>query len=214
MRQLNGVYTQALNRRHKRVGHLFQGRYKAILVDREAYLLEVSRYVELNPVRAGMVEHPGEWPWSSYQATVGTVKCPPWLETEWLLAQFGDRRTEARVRYAHFIAEGMGQERLCKDLKCQIYLGDERFVAQMQARLRGDSEDVNIPRVQRRPPAPALAVIKAEYTDRNAAMVAAYQTGEYSYHRIAEHFGVHFTTVGRIMRAAKKAKAGMAHSSP
>lgn len=74
----------------------------------------------------------------------------------------------------------------------------------MQARLQGDSKDVNIPRVQRRPPAPALAVIKAEHTDRNAAMVAAYQTGEYSYHWIAKHFGVHFTTVGRIMRAAMR----------
>jgi hypothetical protein len=101
-----------------------------------------------------------------------------------------------------------------KDLKRQIYLGDERFVAQMQARLQGDSRDVNIPRVQRRPPAPALTVIEAEHTDRNAAMIVAYQTGEYSYHRIAEHFGVHFTTVGRIMRATKKVKAGVAHSRP
>jgi hypothetical protein len=60
MRHLNGVYTQAFNRRHGKVGHLFQGRFKAILVDRDAYLLEVCRYVELNPVRAGMVAGPGD----------------------------------------------------------------------------------------------------------------------------------------------------------
>ena len=71
MRPLNGVYSQASNRRHERVGHLFQGRYKAILVDRNAYLMELSRYVVLNPVRAGWVAHPGDWQWSSYRLMTG-----------------------------------------------------------------------------------------------------------------------------------------------
>ena len=71
MRQLNGVFTQASNRRHGRLGHLFQGRFKGILVDKEAYLLELSRYIVLNPVRAGMVNHPKDWKWSSYCPTVG-----------------------------------------------------------------------------------------------------------------------------------------------
>jgi REP element-mobilizing transposase RayT len=71
MRQLNGVYTQSSNRRHARVGHLFQGRFKAILVDSDAYLLELARYVVLNPVRAGMVRKPDKWAWSSYRASMG-----------------------------------------------------------------------------------------------------------------------------------------------
>ncbi len=71
MRQLNGVYTQRFNRQHQRVGHVFQGRYKAIIVQKEAYLLELARYVVLNPVRAGMVGTPDQWPWSSYRATAG-----------------------------------------------------------------------------------------------------------------------------------------------
>jgi REP element-mobilizing transposase RayT len=75
MRQLNGVYTQDFNRTHHRVGHVFQGRYKAILVEKEAYLLELVRYVVLNPVRAGMVRTPGEWPWSSYRATSWRRMC-------------------------------------------------------------------------------------------------------------------------------------------
>ena len=79
MRHINGVYTQACNRRHGKVGHLFQGRFKAILVDREAYLLAVCRYVELNPVRAGMVIEPGDWPWSSYLAHTGRCTAPDWL---------------------------------------------------------------------------------------------------------------------------------------
>jgi len=76
MRQLNGVYTQAYNRRHRQAGHLFQGRYKAIVVDADAYLLEVACYIVLNPVCAGMVSDPGDWAWSSYNATVGEAVAP------------------------------------------------------------------------------------------------------------------------------------------
>jgi putative transposase len=76
MRHINGVYTQAYNRRHRKVGHLFQGRFKAVLVDKDAYLLEVCRYVDLNPVRAGMVRRPQDWTWSSYRAHTGKVDAP------------------------------------------------------------------------------------------------------------------------------------------
>ena len=81
MRHINGIYTQVYNRRHSKVGHLFQGRFKAILVDRDAYLLEVCRYVDLNPVRARMVRAPGNWRWSSYAAHTGTASAPAWLDT-------------------------------------------------------------------------------------------------------------------------------------
>ncbi len=77
MRHLNGVHTQSINRAHRRVGHVFQGRYKAIVVQREAYLLELVRHVVLNPVRAGMVRRAGDWPRSSHRATVGTDPAPP-----------------------------------------------------------------------------------------------------------------------------------------
>ena len=81
MRQLNGVYTQRFNRTYERVGHVFQGRYKAILVQKETYLLELARYVVLNPVRARMVRRAGDWPWSSYRAMVGEAAAPEWLQT-------------------------------------------------------------------------------------------------------------------------------------
>jgi len=207
MRQLNGVYTQLSNRRHRRVGHLLQGRYKAIFVDRDAYLLELTRYVVLNPVRAGIVKHPGNWPWSSYKAMVGTAQGPEWLATGGLLAQFAAKRAMARERYRLFVVEGIGQESIWKDLTRQIYLGDDRFVERMQAKLKGKWDDVNIPRVQRRPPAPPLDLIQAAQGETGRAIVAAYETGEYSYQQIAEHFGLHFTTVGRIVRAARAARA-------
>ena len=95
MRQLNGVYTQGFNRAHQRVGHVFQGRYKAILVERDAYLLELSRYVVLNPVRARMVRTADEWPWSNYRATAGLSPAPNWLNVTWTLATFGQRREPA-----------------------------------------------------------------------------------------------------------------------
>ena len=91
MRQLNGVYTQQFNFRHKRVGHVFQGRYKAIHVDKDDYLLELSRYIVLNPVRAGMVRKVHQWSWSSYHQTIGNEPFPSWLNVNGLrnLADFG-----------------------------------------------------------------------------------------------------------------------------
>jgi putative transposase len=109
MRQLNGVYTQRFNRHHGRVGHVFQGRYKAILVDRQPYLLELIRYVVFNPVRAGMVTSPEHWRWSSYQATAGQVHAPDWLATEWVLRQFGTRWTQAHACFAQFVRDGQTQ---------------------------------------------------------------------------------------------------------
>ena len=205
MRQLNGVYTQASNRRHRRTGHLFQGRYKAILVDADAYLLELTRYVVLNPVRAGMVKDPGRWCWSSYNAMIGEASSPDWLATDGLLAQFAIRRSTAVRRYMQFIAEGIDRESIWKDLNRQVFLGDDQFVSRMQAKAKGLSKDVNIPRVQRRPPAPSLQAIAEAHESRNNAIVAAHATGAYSYQQIAEFFGLHFTTIGKIVRAAKAA---------
>ena len=96
MRQLNGVYTQAFNRDHQRVGHVFQGRYKAIIVEKDSHLLELCRYVVLNPVRADMVSKPGEWKWSSYKSTAYAGKIPDYLTTDWVLGQFSEEKTTAR----------------------------------------------------------------------------------------------------------------------
>ncbi len=204
MRQLNGVFTQGSNRRHKRSGHLFQGRYKAIHVDRNSYFLELARYIVLNPVRAAIVRHPHLWAWSSYSATTGTFPAPVWLTTDDLLAEFGKRGAGARRKYQQFIEEGMGAESIWKDLKAQIYLGDEDFVEQMRGKLGGRDEDVNIPRVQQRGPAPKLGTIRRQHKNRDDAIQAAYETGAYSYQQIAKEFGVHFTTVGRIVRQSMK----------
>ena len=201
MRLLNGMYTQAYNRRHRQVGHLFQGRFKSILVDRDAYLVELSRYVVLNPVRAGMVKDSKSYRWSSYRATVGEVAVPTWLGADVLLAHFGKKRVDARRRYSQFVREGLRQESIWVDLRQQIYLGDEKFVRQMQKNSELQGDELTVPQVQRRTPPPSLDVITGKYRSRNDAIVAAYNSGAYSYREIAEYFGLHLATIGRIVRA-------------
>ncbi len=200
MRQLNGVYTQGSNRRHGRVGHLFQDRFKGILVDKESYLLELTRYVVLNPVRASMVAQPEQWLWSSYRAMVGEEASPKWLATDALLAQFGKTRPAARSRYRDFVTAGLGADSVWAGLRQQIYLGDEGFVERSQSKAKVEGDELSIPQAQRRPPAPSLDVIARQHGERNAAITAAYATGAYNYREIAEYFGLHLATVGRIIR--------------
>lgn len=203
MRQLNGVYTQSSNRRHRRVGHVFQGRFKGILVDSDAYLLELSRYIVLNPVRARMVASPEAWAWSSYRMYTGAVPAAPWLTVDAVLGQFGCQRSQARQRYVEFVGQGIGADSPWKRLRNQVFLGDEEFVKRMQALANLAEDEVQIPVAQRRPPAPTLTAIEARAIDRDTAIVEAYATGAWSYQDIALHFGLHFTTVGRIVRSKR-----------
>jgi len=200
MRQLNGVYTQYVNRRHGRVGHLFQGRFKGILVQKEAYLLELARYIMLNPVRGGMVKDPEEWPWSSYRGTVGLTKKPEFLCTDGLLSAFGDKRRTATRAFARFVAEGKQAGSPWKDLKNQIYLGSDRFVEQMQQRIRDDQSLHEIPVQQRRPVARALAYYVKRYPSRDRAIAEAYRSGAYSMQEIGVYFGVGRMTVSRAVK--------------
>lgn len=102
-------YTAWLNRRHSRIGHLFHGRYKALLVDAENYLLELVRYIHLNPVRAGMAKRADGYRWSGHQALAGQESLP-WMTTDWILSQFGSSLTVARKRYEDFVQEAVGEE--------------------------------------------------------------------------------------------------------
>ena len=123
MRRLNGAYTQAFNRGHGSVGHLFQGRYKSILVEREAYLMDLCRYVVLNPVRAGFATRVGDWRWSSYRATGLGATPPAWLDAAAVLARFGGDGATARAAYRRFVREGLGAPSPWENLRGQIWLG-------------------------------------------------------------------------------------------
>lgn len=203
MRQLNGVYTQKVNRRHGLFGHVFQGRYKAILVQKDAYLMELSRYVVLNPVRAGMVKDVCEWPWSSYPFMIGEQKAPDWLETDWLLSCFGESRSESILHYKNFVREGVGLPPIWENLKYQIYLGQDEFIDKIRKQYDGSTTDElrEVSRLQRRSLAKPLAWYEKNLEDRKQAMVAAYLSGNYSMKEISDQFGVHYSTVSRAIKA-------------
>jgi REP element-mobilizing transposase RayT len=207
MRQLNGVYTQRFNRRHSRVGHVFQGRYKAILVQQEAYLLELARYIVLNPVRSHMVHAAKDWPWSSYRATAGLVTPGEWLHTDWILSVFARRRHTAAERYRAFVAEGKHQPSPWEQLKNQIYLGSDSFVDDMQSKLQPEADLSEIPVAHRRQLAKPLTYFAALNPDRDVAIREAYASGGYTLKDIGDHFRLHYSTVSRIVRRGEQAKS-------
>jgi REP element-mobilizing transposase RayT len=201
MRQLNGVYTQRFNRRHRLVGHLFQGRFTGVLVERETHLLELARYVVLNPVRAGMVTDAAEWPWSSYAAMTGATATPSWLTTDWLLSRFGQDRHKARMRYVDFVRAGVGQAPIWEALRHQLFLGSEAFVEQIIAAQKTDHDGLReVCAAHRRALAKPLALYDTSYHDRREAMAKAYLDGGYTMREIADHFQVHYATVSRAVR--------------
>jgi putative transposase len=205
MRQLNGIYTQRFNRRHGRVGHVYQGRYKAIIVQKESYLMELARYIVLNPVRARMVCLAEEWPWSSYRATATLCAAPRWLTIDWLLGAFSERRDEAAKRYCAFVAEGSDQPSPWEKLKSQIFLGSEYFVESLQRKIGSDTSLHEIPFAQKRALPKPLAQIADEYP-RDDAIAQAYASGGYSLKEIGDHFGLHYSRVSRIVKKQQLTK--------
>jgi putative transposase len=214
MRHINGVYTQNFNRRHGTVGPLFQGRFKAILVDRDAYLLEVCRYVELNPERAQMVATPADWPWSSYRAHVGalTSASPPWLGSADLYGHLlgHDADTPAQVRqaqrlYAQFVQAGHQQPLWERGLNKQIYLGDDAFVARMQsvATQAAALASKEVPKAQRSTPR-TLAYWLKECSSRHEALRCAHVLSGISMTALGAELGL---TVARVSQLVAKAEA-------
>ena len=200
MRQLNGLYTQAYNRRHRRVGHLFQGRFKAILVEKEAHLLELCRYVVLNPVRAKMVKHPEKWGWSSYQMTAGEAAIPDYLTADWILGQFGSRLHGAQRRYRQYVAEGIGTSSPWEKLQGQIYLGSKDFVREHQP----DRLIREVPRKQTQAHRPELKELFSVKKNLDPLIREAYRRYGYRMAEIGVHLGVHYSTVSRWLRRAEK----------
>lgn len=208
MRQLNGVYTQKFNWWYNRTGHTFQGRYKSILVEKQNYLLEVCRYVVLNPVRAHLILDPYEWNWSSYRATAGYEKPTECLTVDWVLGRFSNRREEARKSYQIFIREGIGKNPFTKELAGKIILGTERFVEAMTQIIENKEEMKEVPRVQRYVGRPTLKDLfnTKDQTDKDAlrlSMRVAYCHG-YTMKEIGDHLGIHYATVSRALKRAEK----------
>lgn len=220
LRHLNGVYTQAFNRRHHRVGHLFQGRFKAIVVEKDAYLLELCRYIVLNPVRAGLVSHPRAYAWSSYRATGGEAAVPPWLTVDWVLEQFATTRRVAQEAYLGFVNEGMrGGPSPWDRVVGQLYLGSRPFIHRVQRYMERRS-DQEIPHRQRHPErlsadevlgtvargygVPVSQLLRRTRRPSEARQVAVYGLRRYAglgLTAIARRMGIGYTTVSRRVAA-------------
>lgn len=152
MRHINGAYTTYFNVKRKRAGHLFQGRYKAILVEADAHALELTRYLHLNPVRAGMVARPEDYPWSSYRGYIGQAEPPNWLRTGFVLDTLAPGRAQAQKTYRRFVEDGR-QSQNASPLQAVVaatLLGSETFVAAMTERhLRGKRTDRHVPALKK-----------------------------------------------------------------
>jgi len=218
MRRLNGVYTQSFNRRHGRVGHVFQGRYKAILVDKENYLLELCRYIVLNPVRAKIAMTAEKWEWSSYRGTSGETAAAKWLAVDKVVSLFAGRRST----YRRFVADGITQGSIWERLSGQIYLGKEEFLERMQKIVERRATQ-GIVRAQRKPSTPsvdeivntvglAYGISASEVLDRNnveAYWLAAYlmrRIGNLSLGDVARRVGVSAARISQIQTKIENEK--------
>lgn len=226
IRHLNGVYTQRFNRRHHRWGHLFQGRYHAILVDKDSYLKELCRYVVLNPVRAKMVKQPKEWKWSSYRAMAGYETAPLWLTTSWLLGQFHRTRHKAQEQYRQFVLEGVkDKESPWENLSSQIVLGTKEFEKHVRHRLGGrhhreapqkqqelgrpQAADVmkRVAKLFKVPEEGLLTVTRRPNEGREVAMWALRQACGIRLGEIAGKMGVGYSAVAHaVIRVRRRAK--------
>ncbi|OGR45377.1 MAG: hypothetical protein A2X35_03800 [Elusimicrobia bacterium GWA2_61_42] len=199
MRYFNGVYTQAFNRKHGKVGHLFQGRYKAILIEKSSHLLEACRYIVLNPVRAGICGRPGDWPWSSYLVTAGLSKAEPFLSIGWVLEQFETDRAIAAGRYVEFVADGHDVD-IWDDLVAGMVLGSPEFTSRHFLDAHGAGDMGEVPKVQRYADRPDLKEVMCVPGGKWANALRAVDHFGYTQQEISRYLGVHYTTVSRHLR--------------
>jgi putative transposase len=159
MQRIEGTYAQRFNRRHDRCGHLFGGRFKSRLVEKESYLLELSRYVVLNPVQAGVVARPEDYVWSSYRAKAGYEAAPAWLDMSGL-DQFSSDRKAARAEYRAFVEAKVGVEPTIWDnLVGQVYLGSAEFIERVQEVIDEKPRSSEHPRAQRDVGRPSISAV-------------------------------------------------------
>ena len=201
MKRLNGSYSQYYNLRYQRVGHVFQGRFKAILVEKDSYLLELARYIVLNAVRARMVHTAKEWPWSSYLSTAGFTTANDYLTTDWILSGFDENKKVACGKYRQFVEQGLNQPSPWESLKNQVYLGSDSFVDDMLERINPEQSLQDIPTPQKLKPPKPLEYYQSKYENPVEAMAKAYLSGHYTLTEVGKQFLVSYATVSRAVKS-------------
>lgn len=209
MQYLNSAYSGYYNARHKRVGHLLQGRYKAILVEKDNYLLELTRYIHLNPVRAKIVENPSAYRWSSYRVYEGREKTADWLSLSEVMEQFSANSQEAFQKYKEFVEDRLEEkvkENLLSGVVYQCFLGGRRFVETMKAKVETPGSEVSYRKglLAKDPQLLVNLVRKQKLGDRWEKKLSIYFLRRYSnmsLQEICDYFGGgHYSTVGQTVK--------------
>lgn len=204
MHFVNGVFTQASNLRHGRTGHLLEGRYRSVIVDNDIYLWNANLYVVLNPVAAGVVTHPADWPWSSFRATAGLepshrLLCLDWLD--WVIG--GQNRDESQRRYREMLATP--PESFPVD-GTDVFGGDDLKTA-IRQEIGATFHQVRVPQAYKALARPALAELFAgnpAKSERNERAIRAHVVHGYRLSEIAEALRIHPNTLGRIVRTLRQ----------
>lgn len=159
---INGSYSAYFNTKHDRVGHLFQGRYKAILVQKDAYAQELSRYIHLNPVRGGLAALPSDYRWSSYHFYIGLVEKPHWLQTDFILAYFGEKKALAQTNYQKFVKDGLKTtvNNPLGETFASTFLGSPEFIKDIRKKIAMDINDIDLPALKQVVSNPSLKDIE------------------------------------------------------
>jgi len=205
MGYLNGIYALWLNKKYKRVGHLFQGRYRSIIVEKEAYLIALCKYIVLNPVREDLVEFPESWRWSSYRAMIGESEKPAALAIDWILSQFGDNKKSAMHLFKNYVMEVRDKEFPLTDVKGQIILGGKKLEEKLKVIVKGGEDLKEISKAQKYFTRPNLTEFIPGKTIRGRKLKTekiyeAYTIYEYTMKEIADYIGVHYCTISRIIK--------------
>ncbi|MBU0530988.1 MAG: transposase [Candidatus Uhrbacteria bacterium] len=207
MRDLNGIYTQAHNKKHGIVGRLFQGRFKSFVIEKELYLLEVARYIVLNPVRAHIVKDPKDYKWSSHRSTAYQKQDSKCLTTDWILRFFSKQKNEAQSEYRGFVLAGIGAENPFNEVREGIILGSPQFHDYIWNTTEDTVDLKEIPRSERIINRPALEDIFDKISNNRerdrAIKFARFRCG-YSICGIADHLKLSSSCISQIARDIRK----------
>ena len=209
MKQLNQFYSQFYNWKYRRLGSVLQGRYKSWLMEKESKFLDNCQYIVNNPVVAGLIEHPSQWPWSNFRATRGLEKPPDFLEIDSLLGHFSASRITAQWMYGEFVLAGLDTESPLKEAKQQIFLGSDAFIAEAMQYVNDHDKLNNVPRLQKHAARPSLEIIfkdavEAPKERRNHLIMTAHDTHAYTQREIGEHLGMHPGYISNIVLKLRK----------
>lgn len=202
MAWLNREYSRKNNKRHGRRGHLFQGRYKAILVEKDEHFIELTRYLALNPVRAYLVDNPGKWNWSSYALIINGSLPREHICEEFALSFFSSDKRQARILLREFVEEESNHLEYCETDE-EIVFGSQKFKEEVNAHIKEEEAFLGVPKKQRFTCRPTLdEIFCGEYsrTERDERLHEAVVNYGYKLKEVADHLGIHYTTISKILK--------------